>query len=95
MVIRFKAEKVEQKDIKAGDLLSTLGPEHWDTVPLHKCSCDSKHPIMARIMIAVNEEPKTDIEDEDIYRITLYTDDKLGQSVEQSGRDRYGPLSKE
>lgn len=73
-MLRFKAEKVEQKDIKAGDLLSTLGQEHWNTVPSHKCGCDSKHPVMVRLLIAVNEEPEADVEDEDIYRITIIDD---------------------
>lgn len=75
-MLRFTATKVEQKDIKAGDLLSSQGQEHWDTVPSHKCSCDGKHPIMARLMIATNEEPDSDDDCAEVYRITLYTDDE-------------------
>ncbi len=106
-MLRFIATKVEQKDIKAGDLLSTLGPEHWDRVPSHKCNCEWKHPVTARIMIAViavNEEPEADIKDNDIYRITLYTDEEPPTEEEKEladlaamrdGKDQYGSLSQE
>lgn len=83
-MLRFMATRVKARDVKAGDLLSTQGQEHWDTVPSHKCSCDSRHPIMARIMVAVNEEPEADEDVDTIYRITLHTDDESAQHPEDA-----------
>ncbi len=61
--MKIKAIKVKCKDLKAGDLFSTAGPEYWDNFnPLS---------IGEKVYIYTGNPGPKEEEEDDIYRIEI------------------------
>lgn len=69
MTIRFVATKVCCKDLKPGDLFSTVGREYWDRFdPLS---------VGERVYVRTNSPCPADQTDETIFRITIIQEDEV------------------
>ncbi len=66
--MKIKAEAINSRDLKAGDLFSVAGPEHWNQF--------GKVPFCVGEKVYIHTgQPQRDSKHENVYRITIVHDD--------------------